>query len=156
MSFKIEANTTELKKALAGLSKKLTKLTNLKPALNQIGYYLLEVTEDAFNSETSPFGDTWDDLAPATWKQKQKKGHTKKLQNKGALAGSIDFSTTADHLIFGSNLEYAPIQQFGGNAGKNKNSYIPPRPFLPIDINGNIPNSVEKDIVEFLQKYIQK
>ena len=153
MSLKIEVNANNLKKALHELS---NKLSNLKPALNQIGYYLLEVTEDSFEDEKSPFGSPWSDLTPVTWKQKQKLGYTKKLQNKGILASSIDFSTTADHLILGTNLEYAPIHQFGGFAGKNKSTHIPARPFLPIDIDGNIPNSVEKEIIDFLKNYIKK
>ncbi len=151
--FKITANTKDIQLALTQLS---SKIKNLKPALNQIGYHLLEVTEDAFQSETSPFSKAWKDLAPATFKAKQKSGHIKKLQNTGTLASSLNFYASSDHLILGTNLEYAPIHQFGGKAGRNHSAKIPARPFLPIDIDGNLPSQTEQEIISYLQSYLLK
>ena len=152
MGFQITIKDNELKTELTKLQ---TKVRNLKPLLNQVGYYLLEVVENSFENEADANGKAWQELSPSYLNYKNKKGYTKKLQNRGTLAESIDFTTTTDALILGTNIEYAAIHQFGGFAGRNKSAFIPARPFLPIDENGHMYQDVINDILYMLKGYIQ-
>ena len=151
MGFQITVKDNELKTELTKLQ---TKLKNLKPLLNQVGYYLLEVVENSFENEADANGKAWQELSPNYLNYKNKKGYTKKLQNRGTLAESIDFTTTTDALILGTNIEYAAIHQFGGFAGRNKSAFIPARPFLPVDENGHMYQDVINDILYLIKDYI--
>jgi len=150
--FEIKIKADEVEKKLNELQQ---KGKNLKPLFNQIGYTLIDIVEENFESE-SFLGKPWTPLKESTKKQKAKKGYTKTLQNRGHLAESIDFEATNDKLILGTNLEYAPIHQFGGNAGKNHSAKIPARPFLPIDENKEIPRRIKEEILEAVEFYIQE
>ena len=153
MGFQITVQDKQLK---AELTKLQAKTKNLKPLLNQVGYYLLEVVENSFSSEADANGKAWQELSPSYLDYKNKKGYTKKLQNKGTLAESIDFITTTDALILGTNIEYAPIHQFGGLAGKDKKAYIPARPFLPVTQDGHLYSNVVNNILKRLKIYLKK
>jgi len=151
MSFEVEVKLNEnITNKLNEIQK---KLKNLKPLFNQIGYTLIDIVEENFESE-SFLGKPWTPLKESTKKQKAKKGYKKILQNRGHLAESIDFEATNDKLILGTNLEYAPIHQFGGNAGKNHSAKIPARPFLPINEKGELPKKVENEILEAVEFYL--
>ena len=151
MSFEVEVKLNEnITNKLNEIQK---KLKNLKPLFNQIGYTLIDIVEENFESE-SFLGKPWTPLKESTKKQKAKKGYKKILQNRGHLAESIDFEATNDKLILGTNLEYAPIHQFGGNAGKNHSAKIPARPFLPINEKGELPKKVEDEILEAVEFYL--
>jgi len=151
MGFQITIKDDKLTKELNTLQH---KITNLKPLLNQIGYHLLEVVENSFANEADTNHKAWQELNPTYLNYKRKKGYTKKLQNRGTLAESIDFTTTTDALILGTNIQYAPIHQFGGFAGKNKSAYIPARPFLPITQDGQMYQNVINDILYMLRDYL--
>ncbi|WP_130472361.1 phage virion morphogenesis protein [Candidatus Magnetaquicoccus inordinatus] len=56
----------------------------------------------------------------------------KTLQDSGRLAASINARSSSESAAVGTNLIYAAIHQFGGQAGRNKRVTIPPRPFLAI------------------------
>ena len=153
MGFQITIKDNELKTELTKLQ---AKTKNLKPLLNQVGYYLLEVVENSFENEADANGKAWQELSPSYLNYKNKKGYTKKLQNRGTLAESIDFTTTTDALILGTNIEYAAIHQFGGFAGRNKSAYIPARPFLPVTQDGKLHNNVVENILKRLKIYLAK
>jgi len=131
------------------------RLNNLKPVFNQIGYTLIDIVEENFESE-SFLGRAWTPLKKSTKKQKAKKGYEKILQNRGHLAESIDFKATNDKLILGTNVEYAAIHQFGGDTGKNHSVHIPAREFLPIDENKEVPRRIKEEILEAIEFYIEK
>ena len=152
MSFEIEVKLQD------NITKKLNEfqknLNNLTPLFNQIGYTLIDIVEENFETE-SFLGKKWTPLSKSTKKQKSKKGYKKILQNRGHLAESIDFEASKDKLILGTNVEYAAIHQFGGEAGKNHSAKIPARPFLPIDENKEIPKKVQEEILEAVEFYIK-
>jgi len=153
MSFEIEVKLEDnITDKLNELQK---RLKNLKPVFNQIGYSLIDIVEENFETE-SFLGKPWTPLKEATKKQKAKKGYEKILQNRGHLAESIDFKASEDKLFLGTNVEYAAIHQFGGDAGKNHSAKIPARPFLPIDENKEIPRRIKEEILEAVEFYIQK
>ena len=153
MSFEIEVKLNE--NITDKLNEIQKRVKNLKPVFNQIGYTLIDIVEENFESE-SFLGKPWTPLKESTKKQKAKKGYQKILQNRGHLAESIDFEASEDKLILGTNLKYAAIHQFGGKAGKNHSATIPARPFLPINENKEIPKRIKEEILEAVEFYIQK
>ncbi len=128
------------------------------------------------NDPNSPIGGNirWQKLAPATVLSRLRKqyGGTSKLytknksrtrkgvlssvrsmkilQDDGTLKKSITATATNDSAQATTNLAYAPLQHFGGRAGRGRKIIVPARPFLqvqPIDVENS------KDIVV---KYIFK
>jgi len=78
----------------------------------------------------SPQGDPW----PA-WSQDYaatRHGGHSLLQGEGHLLDSITYAVgiSGDYAEVGSNLVYAAIHQFGGQAGRNRAVTIPDRPYL--------------------------
>ena len=155
MSFELKINIQD-KEIQQKLKELQSKITNTKPFLKQIGYALIEQVEDNFEQE-SFFGKKW------TPSKRAKKEKGKTLQDTGRLASSIDFEVNNNTLTLGTNVEYAPIHQFGGKAGRGRKSIIDARPFLPIIKSGSDYNLHEKsekeiDIIadNFLKETIKK
>jgi len=136
---KITLNTEWLKKVYNNL------VSIGKGKLYQsIGNYMMGSIEDNFQREGRP--DTWEKLSAATL---AKKGPGRKiLQDSNLLRQSVGFQAFADKVQLGSNLVYAAIQHFGGDAGRNKAVYIPARPYLLIhtDDEKEINDMVDKEI----------
>lgn len=65
------------------------------------------------------------------------------------LMDSIDSSYNNDTAIVGTNVVYAAIHQFGGEAGRGKKVDIPARPFLVLTPED------EEDILEDVQDYFR-
>lgn len=111
-----------------------------------------------FGTEGTRLGSKWQRLAPATIKQRQKKGYWpgKILQRTGQLKNSISSQANETTAVVSTNLVYAAIHQYGGwihrsslktylrkkregkeakTPGKNKMSsfYIPARPFMKLN-----------------------
>ena len=104
---------------------------NLRPLMKNVAGILAYSTEENFANEGRP---KWVDLAESTKKKRQKTGHYpgQILQVTGQLASSISTQYDNESAVIGSNLDYAAIHQFGGQAGKNKSASIPARPYLQL------------------------
>jgi phage virion morphogenesis protein len=102
--------------ALAALRRTREGLLNLRPAMKNVGEYLLLETDDRFRSQTAPDGAQWKPIS-RSWRQyKVKHGHiTKILQMRGRLRKSIVYKASADQVSVGTNVVYANIHQFGGD-----------------------------------------
>ncbi|WP_027671298.1 phage virion morphogenesis protein [Rheinheimera baltica] len=87
---------------------------NLKPALSQIGEYLVEATQDRFQLELAPDGSLWDPLAPETIKRKN--GDSRILRQSSMLVDTILYDASDDMLLVGTNMEYGATHQFGREA----------------------------------------
>ena len=132
---------------------------NISPILHEVGNLAKNEAELSFEKETSPFGDKWTPLSKQTLKHK--KG-SKILTESSMLQRSINSRTklqqtktsTQGSVSIGTNLEYAPIHQFGGKAGKNLKANIPARPFLPFK-DGDIPNDLKEDIKETILNHFK-
>ena len=132
---------------------------NISPILSEVSMQLENTTQESFEKETSPFGDKWTPLSKQTLKHK--KG-SKILTESSMLQSSINSRTklqqtktsTQGSVSIGTNLEYAPIHQFGGKAGKNLKANIPARPFLPFK-DGDIPNDLKEDIKETILSHFK-
>jgi phage virion morphogenesis protein len=88
-------------------------------------------------------GQRWQDLAPATKRERTRKGRFGNaakgdadftiLVRQGILRNSIAHRPIGDNtLVIGSNVKYAAIHHFGGYAGRGKKVRIPARPWLVV------------------------
>jgi phage virion morphogenesis protein len=119
----------------------------------------MEIVNDSFENEASPYGKKWEKTSPLNpkyldYKKKMGKGKERILHISGHLVHSIDFETTSDSVTLGTNLVYAPIHQFGGRAGRGHKSKIPARPFLPVTKEAELYENVIEDIVEIFKDYL--
>ncbi len=136
---------------------------NISPILHEVSMQLENTTQESFEKETSPFGDKWTPLSKQTLKHK--KG-SKILTESSILQNSINSraklqqtktstqGSASGIVSIGTNLEYAPIHQFGGKAGRGLKVNIPERPFLPVKDN-EIPNDLKEDIKEAILSHFK-
>ncbi|SFP60942.1 phage virion morphogenesis protein [Hydrogenimonas thermophila] len=146
MSFEIKVSLKDeaVKKKLQEL---LTKVSDTKPLLNQIGHTLIDQTEENFEDE-SFFGKPW------TISKRAELEGGKTLQDTARLASSIDYEVSGSKLTVGTNVEYAAIHQFGGKAGRGKKTVIEAREFLPIDSDTKeLPKESEDEILEVVMSF---
>lgn len=92
--------------------------------LSEIGEYVVTETLLNFDGEHEPDGTPW---IPS-------KRDGKTLTDRGHLRDSITqiVAGSGDSVAIGSNMEYAAIHQFGGEAGRNRSVEIDARPYLGI------------------------
>lgn len=109
--FEVEFNSLAAQDALNQLG---VKLGDVKPALRDIGEYLLAVHMQRFNTQTAPDGTPWQPLSPRYQKQK-KKNKDKILTRDGYLGRTLRYQVRDNELALGSNLPYAAIHHFGGD-----------------------------------------
>lgn len=115
------------KRVRAALSRLIETVGKPFAALDEIGSRLVASTLRRFERETAPDGKPWLKSIRALLSG----GQT--LQDFGTLKGSITHVVHGDGVEVGSNLVYAAIHQFGGQAGRGRKVTIPARPFLGID-----------------------
>lgn len=120
------------KEVLTRLQELASRGENLHPLMKNIAGIMATATEDNFKDEGRP--DKWIDLSETTKKQRQKIGKYlgQILQVSGQLASSVSTAYDDNSAVIGSNLVYAAIHQLGGQAGKNKKTTIPARPYLKL------------------------
>lgn len=120
------------KEVLTRLQELVSRGENLRPLMKNIAGIMATATEDNFKDEGRP--EKWVDLSETTKKQRQKIGKYpgQILQVSGQLASSVSTAYDDNSAVIGSNLAYAPIHQLGGQAGKNKKTTIPARPYLKL------------------------
>lgn len=135
----------EFQKRLDNLAK---DFNNPKEILNEIGILTKNKSEESFEKQSSPFGGRWKANAPATLIQKR---GNKILTQSGLLRTSLTYKLGNQSVTIGTNKEYAPIHQFGGNAGRGKKVIIPARPFLPINDKGEIPKDFGEELLKILE-----
>lgn len=155
----IKIKVEGLSKLKGNLKKKIDKLQDLTQFFKSVGDYVVRQTQnERFEKEQSPEGVKWKPLSQARHKQRLKRHKTGKykiLRDHGELRRSIkeQVSVAKDHVIIGSNLQYAAIHQFGGTIHFKKKKglvTIPARPYLGLN---------EKDkqhIIMMFQGYINR
>ena len=111
---------------LASLDRAAAVLGN--PPLAEIGARLVASTIDRFERERDPDGTPW---LPS---QRALAEHGQTLTDTGRLKASIAYLVLdREELLVGTNVTYAAIHQFGGQAGRAKKTTLPARPYLGID-----------------------
>lgn len=123
--------------------------TKMQPLMQDIGEFLAESTKQRFQTSTAPDGSRWLPNAPATYVAYLSKfksfGKTGRINASGAgraigkkpligetgnLSRQINYRADETSVEVGSAQVYSAIQNFGGQAGRNKSVTIPARPFL--------------------------
>ena len=115
VTLKINLNASDLS-AQAGLGPALERLRrqaeNLRPALHDIGEYLLESSEDRFDAQVDSAGRPWAPLSPGYKKQKRRHQDLILVLD-GYLKGTLAKRISVGRLEIGSNRVYAATHQLG-------------------------------------------
>ncbi len=90
------------------------KLGNTQALMDSVGDALVSGTLKRFDDEEGPDGNKWEPSGRA----EDDGGQT--LTDTGRLRRSIDYATTSDTVMVGSNLKYARIHQKGGTITPKK------------------------------------
>ncbi len=152
-------------RGLEAVQRKLKGLSelgrNAEPLMWTIGHVILNSIEDSFENEKSPFGEKWAALKPRTTAQKTKKGKSDKiLRRDGYLADKWVVDADSKKAVVSNNSKhkgfaYGLVHQFGTRkAGRGKSTFIPARPFLPVDKSGNLPKRTRQALKEAVIKFI--
>jgi phage virion morphogenesis protein len=153
------------------LSRLASATANPGPVLRAIGEDLVLSTKKRFETSTAPDGSRWKPNSQATYLGylgNAKSNHRKdgRINSRGAdkvmakkpligktgnLAQQISYAVDGNGLRIGSPMEYAAMQQFGGQKSKFPNLWgdIPARPFLGIS------DSDEQMIVSTVNNYLR-
>jgi phage virion morphogenesis protein len=139
------------------LDRLMQLLQNPTPLMADIAQQLEYAAESQFSEEKGPDGQAWPDLADSTKARREKRGYTpiKMLQASGILAESVSTAYGSDYAQIGSNMEYARIHFFGGQAGRGLKVTIPARPYLPVTADGNLAETTRDDIVDIMKNYLE-
>lgn len=108
------------------LGKAAHKLGDTQALMESVGEALRSGTIERFDAEEDPQGKKWKPSARAM------AGGGKTLDKESHLKDSIDYATTSDKVMVGSNLPYARIHQLGGKTGKGHKVDMPARPYLGV------------------------
>ncbi len=108
------------------LAEILRGVDDLTPLMDEIGAILVSSTQDRFERGRGPDGAAW---LPSQ-RVLSEGGQT--LVDPGILLASITPVPGNDQVEVGSNMVYAGIHQFGGEAGRRGATKLPARPYLGI------------------------
>lgn len=156
-AFSVTLDDAAAQRALAELAR---RIANPTPAMADIGRALGNLTEDAFQSETSPFGDGWQALTQRYVARPRNKGGRGGdahpiLQRDGGMAGSVTHGGDRNSAWVGVGKEYAAIHQLGGKPGMAPGpAAIPARPFLPVDENGALADAAKTEILDIIREWL--
>lgn len=155
---------------IAALSRLSGALTDTTPLMQDIGEYMVKSTNDNFASGTDPDGRPWAPRSQATLDayaaRKDKPGPRPLIGATKSLSSTISYEVGEDEVLWGSNMIYAAVQQFGAEAGefgarmgtnKKGRSFfmpipwgnIPPRPFLGVGKDD------ETGLIEIITEYLE-
>ncbi|WP_218059261.1 phage virion morphogenesis protein [Gilliamella sp. GillExp13] len=136
----IEFNIQDALDAMLHIEAAIDDMSGL---FEHMGEVLLDIHEARFNAQESPDGIPWQALSP--WYQESKpKQKDKILTLDGTLRSTLRYQINGNTLLFGTNVVYGAIHQFGGtikpvrgnalNVGGRlaKQVVIPARPWLGI------------------------
>jgi len=123
----IQYSSGEVNSRLNELQRKVSDLT---PAMKNIGEYLLLSTDTRFRTETDPYGNRWQPNSPRTIARKRAEGRLiRVLQSTGRLRSSISYKADRTSVVIGTNVSYAAKHQLGQG--------VPKREFLGINETDN-------------------
>jgi phage virion morphogenesis protein len=102
----ISIDDAEIRKAIDRLYDRMSDLT---PAMRDIGEYMLVATRDRFDSETAPDGSKWPELSPRYAARKAKMRGALKgiLTRRGTLRDTIRYKASKSDVAVGSDRPYA-------------------------------------------------
>lgn len=124
-----------------GLGQLLRNATQTAPMMRGMAQELENLTKDNFASE-SWGGDKWPQSKAAAANSR------KTLYATGELHDSINTQSGNGYARIGSNMKYAAIHHFGGQAGRGRKLTLPARPYLPIDGNSKLQPGGEDKLLQ--------
>lgn len=149
--------TDELQRVL---NRAARRVSDTHPLTRSISTQLLTQTQLNFRAQGRP---RWKELAPSTIKSYQRLGISTNglLRRSDSLYNSVQKVSTAGSASIsagGGNQSkaYAAIQQWGGMAGRGRSVYIPGRPYIPVDKNGNLQPEAEQGIVQVVNLHLRR
>jgi len=114
----IQYSSGEVNSRLNELQRKVSDLT---PAMKNIGEYLLLSTDTRFRTETDPYGNRWQPNSPRTIARKRAEGRIlKTLQSTGRLRAGISYKADRTSVVIGTNVDYAAKHQLGQGVPKRE------------------------------------
>lgn len=104
------------------------RLADRKRLMATVGEALVSGATQRFVDEEDPQGKKW------TPSQRAEREGGKTLTDTARLLRSLDYAATSDKVMVGagSNVKYASIQHFGGQAGRGQKTTIPARPYIGV------------------------
>ena len=136
----------QAQEALAALERVRQLGRQPRSMLRAIGVGLVANTQDRFDAEQDPDGNSWAPLLPAYAPLKRGPGILREAGMRGGLQGSITSEATDTEVVVGSNKIYAAVHQFGatirpkrakalrfqlaGGWVSRQSVFIPARPYL--------------------------
>lgn len=102
------------------------QLQHPAPLFARINEYMMRSTRARFKTQTGPDGAAWEPLSARYLKRKHK-NKDKILTLRGYLQGTLRGQFDDSGLVFGTNVQYASIHQFGGiikRSGGEKDLYF--------------------------------
>lgn len=147
----------DAKNTLAGLGQMERGMHNMTPLTRSISTEFLSQADANFSAEGRP---KWLGLKPSTIAMRTKRGTWPGMMLKisaGGLADSLSTSSDATSATIGSNKKYAAMQQLGGTTSPRSmipNKVIAPRPYLPVDAQGNLQPEAEESILRLANSYL--
>jgi len=123
LSLKVTVDDTQVRAALSSLDAQLDDMTAI---FDEVGDMLVLSTLERFERGEDPGGAPW------TVSQRAERTGGKTLVDSGRLQDSIVHEAGPKHVAIGTNVIYAAIHQFGGQAGRGLAATIPARPYLGV------------------------
>ena len=136
MSFNLKLDLPKLLKLTDSQSWTPSAVQAIISELNRkIPTELMNASNRAFDKETAPDGTPWQPRSPKYVQEltKRKQAKRKILSITSHLRKSRQTFNNGTTAGIGTNLAYARIHQFGGQAGRNHRATIPARPYLGFD-----------------------
>lgn len=148
------STTVEISDEVTGpLSRLARNITDLDPALEEIGAQLVAQAQFRFEREEDPEGRPWKGLADSTLEQRLRKGgdEPRILRDTTDLYDSLAWKVAPGRSVTaGVSSVYGRIHQLGGQTGRALATTLPARPYLGVG-----PEDIEQ-IVEILETHAQK
>ncbi|MDF7667921.1 phage virion morphogenesis protein [Orbaceae bacterium ESL0727] len=88
-------------------------INNLSPIFAHMGEALLDMHDARFDAQESPDGVPWQELSP-WYRESKPKQKDKILTLDGTLRSTLHPQIEENALLFGTNVPYGAIHQFGG------------------------------------------
>lgn len=118
------------------------RLANMTPIMRIVAIDVKALVDRSFQTGAAPDGTAWAPHSQTTIDRRRVgrgSGAARLLLDTGRLRRSITAVASRTGVVFGTNLVYAPAQQFGNPSNKmfgKAPAPIPARPFLPISRDG--------------------
>lgn len=138
----VTVNDKAIRQALKSVDAALADMT---PLMRRLAETLKTETDFNFEDQGRP---SWEPSVAAL----ARSGMT--LSKSGLLRRSITTAYDSISAGAGSNLDYAPIHQLGGKAGRNLAVTLPERPYLPVDADGNLQARVEQKLLDTVLSFL--